>query len=192
MNIITITYKSTNYYFIDTGHGLLAFDAGWPDTLDEYCNCLKKQGYSVNDIKWLVVSHFHLDHAGLCGIMVEQGIELIVFKNQISAIGEMELIIERKGLEYHKLDLSKITIMDISVSRSWLKSIGIEGEVVHTNGHGEHCISLLLDTGIAFIGDLAPENAIADDDLKSKNNWHVLRNNRIKKIMPAHTGEYML
>ena len=86
MTVIRIRYKSTNCYFIDTGGGLLAFDAGWPNTYREYKDGLKEQGYSVKNIKWLIVSHFHIDHAGLAGTLADNGVAFIVFPNQLGAI----------------------------------------------------------------------------------------------------------
>lgn len=192
MKIVKIRYKSTNCYFIDTGNGLLAFDAGWPNTYQEYKDSLKEQGYKVKEIKWLIVSHFHIDHAGLAGLLAENGIPFIVFKNQLAAIDEMESLIERKNMTYQKLERTKITVMEIAESREWLKSIGIDGQVLHTNGHGEQSISLLLDDGVAFIGDLAPDNMIADDDLKSKNSWELLISKGAKYIKPAHAGEFTI
>jgi glyoxylase-like metal-dependent hydrolase (beta-lactamase superfamily II) len=192
MTVIRIRYQSTNCYFIDTGRGLLAFDAGWPNTYREYKDCLKEQGYLVKNIKWLIVSHFHIDHAGLAGILSEHGVTFVVFRNQVDAIQEMESLIERKKMTYHKLDLSQVHIMEIGDSRKWLESIGIRGEVLHTNGHGEQSISLILDDGDAFIGDLAPENMIGDDDWKSKNSWDLLKSKGARQIRPAHANEYSM
>ena len=95
-------------------------------------------------------------------------------------------------MPYRKIDQSKLQIMEIADSRTWLASIGIAGEVLHTSGHGEQCISLLLDGGEAFIGDLAPENAIAEEDVKSKESWELLRSKGAKVILPAHAREFEL
>ncbi len=194
MNNFKIRYKSTNCYFIESrSGGLLAFDAGWPDTYKAYKDGLKEQGNTVKNIQWLIVSHFHMDHAGLAGILLNNGVQLIVFKNQIQAISEMENLINRKKIPYQKIDLSKITIMEISQSRQWLANIGIEGEVLHTNGHSEDSISLLLDSGEAFIGDLVPrEDMISEEDWRNKNSWILLRNNGARYIKPAHAEEYVL
>ena len=192
MAVIRIRYQSTNCYFIDTGSGLLAFDAGWPNTYGEYKDCLKAQGYSVKNIKWLMVSHFHIDHAGLAGTLANNGVEFIVFNNQLSAIQEMESLIERKNMIYRRLDLSKVQVMGISDSRAWLEKIGIRGEVLHTNGHSEHSISLILDNGDALIGDLVLDNMVGDDDWKSMNSWALLKSKGAKQIKSGHASEYSL
>jgi len=192
MKTITIRYKSTSYYLLDTGNGLFAFDAGWPDTYREFRDALKERGYRIKDIRWLIVSHFHMDHAGLAGMFADNGIGFFVFRNQTSAIEEMESLIEQKKIPYHKIDMNKVVVKEISESRTWLQSLGIQGEVIQTTGHADHCVSLLLDTGEAFIGDLPPEGMIEDDDSRSKNDWQMLRLKGAKFIKPAHADAYVI
>jgi glyoxylase-like metal-dependent hydrolase (beta-lactamase superfamily II) len=191
MDFFSIRYKSTNCYFIDTGNGLLAFDAGWPGTYSLYKDLLKNEGHSTRDIKYLIVSHFHMDHAGLAGMLADHGVQFVVFSNQVFAIADMEALIKRKEMDYFPIDLTKPIQMELSGSREWLKSIGISGEVIKTNGHGEDHVSLILDSGEAFIGDLYPyEEALAGDDLLTRSNWAELREKGAKRIFPAHAGEY--
>jgi endoribonuclease LACTB2 len=192
INTITIRYKSTNYYLIDTGSGLLAFDAGWPDTYINYKDCLKLQGFRMSDIKWLIVSHFHIDHAGLAGMFVGKGIQFFVFKNQLYGIEEMESLIAKKNMAYQKINLDSVLIMEIAESRNLLKSLGIQGEIIQTNGHGEQSISLLLDSGEAFIGDLPPESMVGDDDHSAKSNWQLIKRKGARIIKPAHASEYII
>jgi ribonuclease/clavin/mitogillin len=192
VKVITIRYKSTKYHFLETGKGLLAIDAGWPNTYREYKQSLKEQGCSVNDIRWVVVTHFHIDHAGLAGVLVEKGIDLAVFNHQLRQIQEMEALMEKKKMIYTKIDLGKITKLDTAGSRAWLKTLGIDGEALVTNAHSEDSISILLDNGTTFIGDLTPESAMADDDDKGKSNWRMLREKGAKYIMPAHAADYSL
>jgi endoribonuclease LACTB2 len=192
MKIIKTRYHSTNCYFINTGKGLLAFDAGWPDTYPEYRDTLKAEGYKIKDIRWLIVSHFHMDHAGLAGMIQDMGVELFIFPNQVDAINEMELLLERKKMAYHKVNKDKVIVLEFTDCRNWLKSIGIEGEILHTDGHADQCITLLLDNGEAFIGDLVPEFLADPNDLKTRNNWKLLRSRGAKMIYPAHVEEFLL
>ena len=150
-------------YFLNARGGF------WPlcrlaGTYRAYKDGLREQGWSVKDIRWLIVSHFHLDHAGLAGVLVENGVEFVIFPVQLGAIAEMESLIARKGMPYQAIDREKIRRVEIADSRAWLARIGILGEVLHTNGHGEHSVSLLLDSGEAFVGDLTPESMVAEHD----------------------------
>jgi len=191
-SIIKVRYKSTNCYFLTARGGLLAFDAGWPGTYRAYKDGLREQGWSVKDIRWLIVSHFHLDHAGLAGVLVENGVEFVIFPVQLGAIAEMESLIARKGMPYQAIDREKIRRVEIADSRAWLARIGILGEVLHTKGHGEHSVSLLLDSGEAFVGDLTPESMVAEHDALSKASWALLRGKGARLVYPAHAQEFVL
>lgn len=192
MKTFAIRYKSTNYYFIDTQNGLLAFDAGWPDTYGEYKDCLKAEGYRIDDIRWLIVSHFHIDHAGLAGMLADKGITFYVFKNQLYGIDEMESLMERKSIPHQKITPELMHQVEISESRKILKSMGISGEVIQTNGHGEQSVTLLLDTGEAFIGDLPVVGMYDEDDKASIKNWEEVRAKGARIIKPAHALEFIL
>ncbi len=195
MDILRISYKSTNYYFIKSSKyedSFLAFDTGWPGTYREYKGLLKERGFRVDNIKWMIVSHFHIDHAGLSGMLLNKGVEFIVLKNQIESISEMEDLIKRKSMDYEKIDINRIKVLEVESSRKWLDSIGILGEVLITNCHTEDSISLVLDNGIAFIGDLPPENNIIEGEIKCKKAWELLRNKKVKFIKPAHGKEFKL
>jgi len=191
-SVTKVRYKNTNCYFVSACGGLLAFDAGWPGTYRAYKDGLREQGWSVKDVRWLLVSHFHLDHAGLAGILVENGVEFVVFPEQVAAVAEMESLIARKAIPYQAIDAAKIRRLELADSRAWLARIGIQGEVLHTNGHAEHSVSLLLDSGEAFVGDLTPESMVAEDDLLSQASWALLRAKGAHRIYPAHAQEFVL
>jgi glyoxylase-like metal-dependent hydrolase (beta-lactamase superfamily II) len=82
--------------------------------------------------------------------------------------------------------------MEFSDSRNWLNSIGIKGEILHTNGHDEQSISLILDTGEALIGDLVAEDMADAEDLNTAASWQLLRSKGARIIYPAHISEYEL
>jgi len=189
---LSLKIKSTGCYLIDTGNGLLAFDVGWPDTYREYKEELKRSGFRIEDIRWMMVSHFHIDHAGLAGMLQEKGIEFIVFRNQVHAIDEMERLIERKYLPYVKIVREAMRLQELSDSRSLLGAIGVNGEIIGTDGHGDQSVSLILDSGEAFIGDLPPEEMIGEYDERVTENWKRLRKLGARTIRPAHAAPYRI
>ena len=65
MNILNLGYQSTNYYAIQIKDGFLLFDCGWPGTLPQFTAEFKRKGIPLQGIKYILVSHFHPDHAGL-------------------------------------------------------------------------------------------------------------------------------
>ena len=112
--------------------------------------------------------------------------KLIVFDNQVKYIDEMEALIIKKGYPYRKIDRKTIKSRAIAESRRCLRTIGIEGEVIQTFGHGDQGIALLLDTGEALIGDLPTEYEY-DESVKA--DWDNLYSKGAKYIYPAH-AEY--
>ncbi len=53
-------------------------------------------------------------------------------------------------------------IISFEQSRQFLSQIGIAGEILHTPGHTDHCVSLLLDDGSVFTGDFPLEDYAFD------------------------------
>jgi glyoxylase-like metal-dependent hydrolase (beta-lactamase superfamily II) len=186
MNILTVKCKSTNCYLIESSEGWLLFDTGWVNEYGNFRDNLKKSNVSPKEIKWFIVSHFHIDHAGLAGILINNGKGFIVFENQIGQIDEMEEFIERKKYVYTKINKRKITHQKTSKSRDWLKSIGINGEIIQIFGHGDQSIVLILDTGEAFIGDLP---VVYEYSELVKQDWDKIISKDVRYIYPAHSPE---
>ena len=77
-----------------------------------------------------------------------------------------------------------------------LKEYGIPGKAIYTPGHSSGSISVLLETGDAFVGDLAMNRfplrltpgltIFAEDWQKVKESWQLLLEQGAKTIYPAH------
>ena len=77
-----------------------------------------------------------------------------------------------------------------------LASFGIPGKVLFTPGHTMGSVSVLLETGDAFVGDLAMNGfpfrlrpgltILAEDNLKVKESWKLLLDKGAKKVYPGH------
>ncbi|MBP9872222.1 MAG: hypothetical protein KBC53_12155 [Nitrosomonas sp.] len=165
----------------------MAFDVGWPDTFAEYRTAVKQAGLDFKMIKHFMVSHFHLDHAGLAGMLMKNGLSFYVFENQVSQIAEMEELIKKKYVNYCEIAKDKIKTLKLAESRNWLRSIGVEGEVVQVFGHGNESVVLLLDSGEALIGDLP---VFEDYDDLVKMDWLKLKSMKVRKIFPAHAAGF--
>ena len=70
-------------------------------------------------------------------------------------------------------------------SRQLLADIGLTGEILPTPGHSDHCVSLLLDDGSVFTGDLPPEQ-FAFDNPVALASWQQLRERGAARVYPAH------
>src|SRR5215207_10576166 len=100
MNIINVGYDSTNYYALETTNGKLLVDCGWPGTLPKLSAELKRKGSTLKEIKYLLVTHFHPDHAGLVQELKNQGIKLILPECQLDFIDPFAEYFKTKPFRY--------------------------------------------------------------------------------------------
>ena len=72
-------------------------------------------------------------------------------------------------------------------SRLLLAQFGLPGEILPTPGHSDDSVSLLLDDGSVFTGDLTPsEHAWGEASEIVKASWRLLREKGAGMIYPAH------
>ena len=76
--------------------------------------------------------------------------------------------------------------MKFDSTRAFLLQLGIAGEIIPTPGHSDDSITLILDEGFAFIGDLPPRFMVPDDNLRAKESWDKIYAHKITRIFPAH------
>lgn len=194
MNIVNIGYDSTNYYLLEpdpvkpsgqASSGLL-IDVGWPGTLPKLLSICKRKGVVFQKIKYLLITHYHPDHAGLAQEMKNQGVQLIVIENQLAYIPTLGRFM-KAGNHYLEINLDDNIILKASESRNYLKSIGINGEILETPGHSEDSVSLILDEGSAFTGDLRPPMAVTKAARsQAEKSWAKIRSFHVKTIYPGH------
>src|SRR5262249_15312111 len=72
-------------YVVETDDGLALFDCGPSSTLPALESGLAAQGLVLTDIRHLLLSHVHLDHAGAAGAIVRRHPELTVWVSEIGA-----------------------------------------------------------------------------------------------------------
>lgn len=187
MNIVNVGYDSTNYYIIEAKSGKLLVDCGWPGTLPKFTAELKRKGISISEIKYLLVTHFHPDHAGLTQELKNQGIKLIVLECQTDFIPPFADFFENKNFPYVPITQKDNLVLKMEDSRKFLASIGLDGEILHTPGHSDDSVTLVLDEGFAFTGDLHP-SLMDIDDATTRQSWDKIRLHKIIRIFPGHGG----
>lgn len=192
--MVSFIYQHTHYHLLPTagGKNLLAFDAGYPCSLHDYARGVKETGYRFDQIRWAIVSHFHLDHAGLIRDFQDAEIQCLLFENQGGGIEDMERIIKRGYPKYTPILKDGFMALKTSDSRAFLASIGIGGEVVQTVGHSDDSVSLVTDDHEVIIGDLYPISQIMDGDVNSLKSWARIREMGGKYIYPSHAEPFEL
>jgi glyoxylase-like metal-dependent hydrolase (beta-lactamase superfamily II) len=185
MNIVNVGYDSTNYYIVESQGARLLVDCGWPGTLPKLRGTLKRKGISLEEIKHLLVTHFHPDHAGLAQELKLQGIQLVVLECQTGFIDSFGEYFRGKNLPYVPITQHDNLVLNLDNSREFLAGMGLHGEILHTPGHSDDSISLILDEGYAFTGDLHPSFMNTDDPSTSES-WAKIRQHRVTRIFPGH------
>jgi glyoxylase-like metal-dependent hydrolase (beta-lactamase superfamily II) len=187
MNIVNVGYDSTNYYMIEARDGKLLVDCGWPGTLPKFMAELKRKGITFDELKYLLVTHFHPDHAGLTQELKNRGIRLIVLECQTEFIPAFAEFFKGKKFPYVPITQNDNLVLKLKDSRTFLAAIGLEGEILHTPGHSDDSITLILDAGFAFTGDLHP-SFMDIDDATTRASWEKIREHKITRIFPGHGG----
>ena len=81
--------ESIGVYLVDTDDGPALFDCGPSSTIEALETGLAANGLALTDVRHLLLSHIHLDHAGAAGSLVRKSPELTVW---VSPVGRAHLI----------------------------------------------------------------------------------------------------
>lgn len=187
MNIVNVGYDSTNYYIVESHDGKLLIDCGWPGTLPKLMATLQRKGIALSEIKHLLVTHFHPDHAGLAQELKLQGIKFIVLECQTAFIPRFAEYFKGKNLPYVPITEDDNLLLELKNSREFLARIGLRGDILHTPGHSDDSVTLILDEGCAFTGDLHP-SFMTIDDPRTSESWVKIRQHKITRVFPGHGG----
>ena len=186
MNIVNVGYGSTNYYVVDGGKGRMLVDVGWPGTLGKLLAEMKRKGVLLEAIDWLLVTHYHPDHAGLVQEVRSKGVKLLVMEGQLEFVPLLKQWMKPE-MNYQDIDVRGVKPVEINASRAFLANIGINGEIVSTPGHSDDSVTLVLDTGDAFTGDLQSVSRADESDVEEvTRSWAKLRAMNVKTIHPGH------
>ena len=186
MNIVNVGYDSTNYYVLGQGGTRLLVDVGWPGTLPKLLANLKRKDIALSDIRYLLVTHYHPDHAGLAQEVKAHGVKLIVLESQVQAIPILKT--HMKPIN-HYVDIRLDDNLDLTfdASRKFLRGLGLDGEILSTPGHSDDSVTLILAEGLAFTGDLiGPQHVTDAGRPQAELSWAKLRAQHIKTIYPGH------
>lgn len=186
MNILNVGYDSTNYFLLDIQGGKLLVDNGWPGTLPKFLSVLKRKDVSPDEINYLLVTHFHPDHSGLTQELKNMGASLIILESQVDFTDAMDELYKSKKLPFLPLSSEKNINLSFAESRPFLTSLGLQGEIIPTPGHSDDSVTLILDEGFAFTGDLPPRFIVPDEDVTTRQSWDRIYQHKIKRIFPAH------
>lgn len=186
VTIVNVGYRSTNYWVVSAGSSRLLLDLGWPGTMGRMRASLKRMDVPLEDIRYALATHYHIDHAGLAQELKEAGVPLLLIDVQAHAVPLMKKHIKPQD-QYVEISMHDNVTISCAESRPLLERIGIPGEILHTPGHSDDSISLLLNDGSVFTGDLTHPSYIGPEDpAVVAASWQLLREKGAMRVYPGH------
>ena len=184
--ILNVGYRSTNFYVISASSPRLLVDIGWPGMLSEMLHALQRYDLGLKDITYALATHYHPDHAGLAQEAKQQGAKLIVMETQAAALADFGKYMKPEN-HYTPITLHDNIPLRFDESRKFLAAIGLAGEIIATPGHSDDSVTLVLDEGMAFTGDLhPPEFSTEAQQEKTAASWDKIRSLGVHSIYPGH------
>jgi glyoxylase-like metal-dependent hydrolase (beta-lactamase superfamily II) len=190
-------------------------DGGTPNKLELFKREISKLEIQPGEIKLIVLTHSHWDHCGSAREIRDlTGAKVAIHESERTYLENGGMIIP-KGVNitgkitqplffpiFKKISFPKfkpdILITDKPYS---LSMYGIDGDIIHTPGHTIGSISVILDSGEAFVGCMA-HNGIpfrirpglpiyAQDIEEIKKCWKLLIDRGTKMIYPGHGKPFL-
>lgn len=164
-----VKFGHSNVYFIRTENGHILVDAGMPGDTKKLDEVFATASVEPNSIRLIVVTHGHMDHMGLLAYAKETTGAKVLCHQSLSeklAIGEIEVPVAQNPFGHFLNLMTGILEMtggadiegvnsDILVDDVFdLSEYGISGKIIHTPGHSQGSISIILDNGETLIGDM--------------------------------------
>lgn len=187
-----LKYGNTNTFFIRGTKGNLLIDTDYAGTLPLFYKEIKKNNILLNDITYVLATHYHPDHIGLVSELMEKGIKLLLVNTQLEYIHFSDEIFNRdKHIKYIPINENAAVLVSCKESRDFLRNLGIDGEILSTPSHSNDSISLILDDGSCFVGDLEPMEYLDayNENTKAKDDWKLVIDHNPKMIFYAHANE---
>lgn len=187
-----IKYGNTNTFFIRGTDGSLLIDTDYAGTMPVFYRAIKNHNIKISDITYVLATHYHPDHIGLVSELMKQGVKLLLVDTQKPYVHFADEIFARdKRLNYEPIHEDNVVMICCKESRQFLDDLGIKGEIISTPSHSEDSISLILDSGISFVGDLEPIEYLEayEENVELKHDWEAVLGFNPQVIYYAHANE---
>ncbi len=205
----TIPLGVDNCYLIE-GEPCVLVDGGVPGQSGAFAKRMASLGVAPSRVGLIVLTHAHWDHIGSARALVElTGAKLAIHAHErhiveqglksmppaVTPWGSVFGAMLRALLPFATIAPARVDIA-IGDDGLSLEPYGIRGRVVFTPGHSRGSVSIVLDSGEAFVGDLAmnglpltrrPDLPIFAEDIEAvKASWNKLLTLGVSTIFPAH------
>src|SRR5579862_5821852 len=157
--------REIGVYLVETTDRLALFDCGPASAVDELRPGLRTHGLEVRDLRHLLLSHIHLDHAGAAGMLVEEHPGLSVWVSEIGAphlIDPSRLESSARRL-FPNFDALWGPLLPVPEANVRIATGNVLGwDAFPTPGHASHHVSYLRE-GVLLAGDACGVRILPSD-----------------------------
>jgi glyoxylase-like metal-dependent hydrolase (beta-lactamase superfamily II) len=200
-------------YLLVGSEGLTLVETGASSTLDNLRAAVALTGHDLSELKHILVTHIHLDHAGAAGALVREYPHVDVRAHGFGVphlVDPSKLVASATRIYGDRMDELWGEVVPVPESQvqevmdgELLKVSGRRLMTVFSPGHAWHHVAYFdLDTRIAFTGDaggvrmpgteyvVAPTPPPDLDEAVWKKSIHGLRSMRAQTLCPTHFGPF--
>jgi hydroxyacylglutathione hydrolase len=166
MRIHTLFTGIANTHIVEHSRGVIVVDAGMPRQARHIENKIRALGHSPEDVRLILLTHGHIDHAGsavalkrLTGAPIAlhradarltATRDLKIPPGRSGAIDAVGGVLRAFGWAVPLETFTPDVWLDDGMS---LRDFGFDARVVHTPGHTAGSVSIAFDDGTVFVGD---------------------------------------
>lgn len=219
-SFIELNTGTTRNFLLPCPGGYLLVDTGYSHNYKRFLKLLHKHNISVQQIKYLLLTHHHHDHSGFAlRLRTQSNCKLVANQKALPYLAGGTLSAKLKPLNacirhllffirpfmpkavFEPVEVKPDDIILQQPKTEISDILGYSAYIIHTPGHSDDSISLLLDDGHAFVGDvmmnlplcgLKKRPFLLEDESQVIQSWKKLEDAGATKFHPAHGKEFNL
>lgn len=205
--IVPVSCGHVHVYLIISEDGAALVDCGLPASLKTISKAIFAEGLELSALRLIVITHAHYDHAGSAASLSEAtGAEILCSMSETPhlkagwtpfpgglnpyarLVSALSARLMGKRQQFSPLEEA------IGIDKpTGLERYGLAGRALPTPGHSRGSLSLILDSGEAFVGDacfnIFPRSVVpplADNPEELVLSWRLLLDSGAERFYPGH------
>ncbi len=196
--------------YVIQDEGTIVIDCGDPNKIKHFLKGIEKASIKPEEVQLIVLTHGHWDHIGSAKDVKEAtGAKIAMHEREkdwlekslkpqppgVTLWGKVFINLLKLFMPLIHIPATEVDVV-LKDEEFTLAEYGIPGKVIYTPGHSSGSVSVLLETGDVFVGDLAMNKfplrfspglpIFAEDWDKVIESWKMLLDQGAQTVYPAH------